>query len=73
MYKHVNGDSTKDRISRKRKASTRTQFVVKHLETDLEKCLYDYVVDPAASQPSEETSWAFPLMEEELSLGPFWS
>jgi len=25
--------------------------------------LYDYVVDPADSQPSEETSGAFPLME----------
>ena len=39
MYKHVNGDSTKDK--KKRKASTRTPFVVKkrkEMVTDLEKC-----------------------------------
>ena len=30
--------------------------------------LYDYVVDPAASQPSEETSGAFPLTERTLPL-----
>ena len=63
VYKHVNRDFTK---VRKRKASTRTPFVVKQrkeMVTDLEKVLYDYVVDPAASQPSEETSGAFPFTE----------
>ena len=51
---------------RKRKASTRTPFVVKQEEGIGEipsEVLYDYVVDPAASQRSEETSGAFTLME----------
>jgi len=31
--------------------------------------LYDFVVDPAASQPSEETSGAFPLKEKNFPFG----
>jgi len=30
--------------------------------------LYNYIVDPAASQPSEETSGVFPLMERTFPL-----
>jgi len=46
----------------KRKASNRTPFVVKQrksMVTDLEKCCM-VTVDPATSQPSKETTKAFP-------------
>jgi len=33
--------------------------------------VYDYVVDPASSQPRKETSWAFPLGKR-ISLWLFW-
>ena len=35
------------------------------------RMLYDFVVDPAASQPSEETSGAFPLKEKKTFLLAF--
>jgi len=33
--------------------------------------LYDYVVDPATSQPSKETSGAFPLMKKKTFPSAF--
>jgi len=54
---------------RKRKASTRTAFVVKQrndMVTDLEKCCD--VVDPATSQPSKWTTGVFPLAERNVTF-----
>ena len=72
VYKHVYGEFTKDE---KENASTKTPFVVKHrkdMVTDLEKCCMTNVVNLATSQPSEETSGAFPFTVK-LSLQLFWS
>ena len=63
--------------TRKRKASTRTPFVEEGNGDRPWEVLYDYIVDPTASQPSEKTSGAFPLKErtfpswKELSLQVF--
>lgn len=46
----------------KRKVSIRTPFVMKQRK--------DWVTDRSASQPSEETSWGFPLVEKRTTLNP---
>ena len=62
MYRQVYGDFTKEE---KEKISSRTPFVVK----ESKNMLYDDVIDLAASQPSEETPGAFPLVGKNFPFG----
>jgi len=70
MYKYMYGDS--QRIEKEKSQYQDTIFSEAEQGHDWE-VLYDIdVVDPAASQPSKETSRAF-LLEEKGSLPLFWS
>ena len=60
MYKHLYGDFTKD--ENEHQDTICSEAGEENSDRPWE-VLYDYVVDPATSQPSEETSGAFPLTE----------
>ena len=63
VYKHVNGDSTKDKKEKSQYQETICSEAEEGNGNRPWEVLYDYVVDPAASQSSEETSGVFPLMQ----------
>ena len=61
VYKHVYGDFTKDEKEKSQYQDTICSEAEEGNGDQPLEVLYEYIVDPAASQPSEETSGTFPL------------
>jgi len=68
VYKHMNGDFTKDKIEKSQYQDTICSETEEGHGDRPWEVLYNYIVNPVASQPSEETSEVFPLMERTFPL-----
>ena len=74
IYKHMYGDFTKDEKEKSQYLQDTSYSEAEEGNGDRPwEMLYDYIVDPAASQPSEETSGCFHSRKKKLSLWLFCS